>query len=131
MQLHCATDGGSRGNPGPAAIGAVLLSIDGEVLAEISETIGVATNNQAEYKALLACLKKAKKLGGTDVHVRLDSQLVVRQLQGQYKVKDEKMKPLFQEAKLLEEGFEVVEYEHVKREMNRRADALVNKALNA
>jgi ribonuclease HI len=130
------TDGGARGNPGPAAIGGVILAGDGdrasgaETLEEFSAYIGEKTNNQAEYAALLAGLERAAKY--TDVTVRcvLDSELVVKQLNGQYKVKSPELKKLVPKVRHLEERFKTVTYEHTRRAGNARADALVNRALD-
>lgn len=124
------TDGGARGNPGPAAIGGVILRGE-ETLEEFSAYIGEKTNNQAEYAALLAGLERAAK--HTDVTVRcvLDSELVVKQLNGEYKVKSPELKKLVPKVRHLEERFKTVTYEHTRREGNARADALVNQALDA
>jgi ribonuclease HI len=127
-------DGGSRGNPGPAAIGAVVL--DGTVdppgvLKTVSECIGVATNNVAEYRALIAGLEAARPYGARRVVVRADSELLVRQLEGRYKVKSEHLRPLFEEARALLADYDEVDLGHVRREQNVDADALVNAALDA
>lgn len=122
-------DGGSRGNPGPAAIGAVI-KVNGEVVAEISECIGVATNNEAEYMALIAGAKKALEYGSDSIHVKADSLLVAKQLLGQYKVKSANIKPLHAEAVRLLKAFKLVGIEHIPREKNAAADALVNCALD-
>ncbi|MSO38733.1 MAG: ribonuclease HI family protein [Acidimicrobiia bacterium] len=129
--IYC--DGGSRGNPGPAAIGAVVYdAIDlSKVLACVSECIGVATNNVAEYRALIAGLVAAKEQGARCVSVRADSELVVRQLEGRYKVKNAGLRPLFEEARELLREFDEVDIAHVRREDNVDADALVNAALDA
>ena len=127
--LYC--DGAARGNPGPAAIGAVLYDpIDREPIAEVSARIGVATNNVAEYRALEAGLEKARELGVRRLSVRLDSQLLVRQLKGEYRVKNAGLKPLFASVRLLIDGFDSVEVAHVRRESNTVADALANAALD-
>lgn len=123
-------DGASRGNPGPASIGAVVLTTDGRVLAEVSEAIGRATNNVAEYRALIAALGRAQALGARRVTVRMDSELVVRQLKGIYKVKHPAMVPLYQQTVALLRQFAGVEVAHVPRESNRVADALANRALD-
>lgn len=123
------TDGGSRGNPGPAAIGGVIKK-GGEEVVTFSEYIGEKTNNQAEYAALIIGLKYAKKNKINQIVCRLDSQLIVKQLNGEYRVKHEMMKPLFDEVKKLEKEFDLIQYEHVRREKNRRADELVNNALD-
>lgn len=127
-------DGGSRGNPGPAAIGAVVFdprSDDEEPLEEISETIGVATNNVAEYRAVIAGLEAAKRQGAEGVELRADSQLVIRQLEGRYRVKNAGLRPYYEEAKALLESFGSIRLLHVPREKNKEADALVNQALDA
>jgi ribonuclease HI len=125
-------DGGSRGNPGEAAIGAVVRDgHDGEPLVEISERIGVATNNVAEYRALIAGLEAASQLGRQRLLVRGDSMLVLKQLRGEYRVKHEGLKPLYAEARKLLRRFDDVKLEHVRREQNTDADALVNAALDA
>ena len=127
-------DGGSRGNPGPAAIGAVVLdpSIDPPVvLASVSRTIGVATNNVAEYRALIAGLEAALAFTPTTVLVRADSELLIRQLEGRYRVKNAGLQPLHREASALLARFDEHELQHVRREFNTDADALVNAALDA
>ena len=127
--LYC--DGASRGNPGPASIGAVLYApSDREPVAEISEAIGVTTNNVAEYRALEAGLQRASELGVRRLRVRLDSQLLVKQLSGEYRVKSAGLKPLYTSVCRLIEGFDAVEVSHVRRESNTVADALANKALD-
>lgn len=123
-------DGGSRGNPGPAAIGAVVSEADGRIVREISECIGVATNNVAEYRALIAGLRAAVESQFDAVRVRMDSELIIRQLRGEYRVKNEGLRPLYEEARRLLARFSAVELQHVRRELNRAADALVNKALD-
>jgi ribonuclease HI len=130
MKLLINTDGGARGNPGPAGIGAVLKSETGEVLAEVSEFIGRATNNQAEYKAVISALEKAKELGGTELHFLLDSELVVKQLNHEYKVKNAELAPLFLRIHNLAQSFRTVSYQHVRREMNKEADKLANLAMD-
>lgn len=125
-------DGGSRGNPGPAGYGAVVLHAStGEVLAERSEAIGVATNNVAEYQGLLAGLRAAAALGATRVDVRMDSKLVVEQMSGRWKIKNAGLRPLAIEAQKLARGFERVRYEWIPRERNVRADRLANQAMDA
>jgi len=124
-------DGGSRGNPGPAAIAAVVVSPDGEVLEERSETIGKATNNVAEYRALLLGIERARKLGATEVELVGDSELIVRQVRGEYRVKDAGLQPLYAEVRKALEGFERWSIRNVPREENEAADALVNAALDA
>ena len=132
LVIYC--DGGARGNPGPAAIGAVVLdpSTDPPTrLATVSESIGVATNNVAEYRALIAALEAAREFPARGVRVRADSQLVVRQLQGRYRVKQPHLRPYFERARELLATYENVELAHVRREQNAEADALVNAALDA
>ncbi|NLE22249.1 MAG: Nif3-like dinuclear metal center hexameric protein [Actinobacteria bacterium] len=125
------TDGGARGNPGPAGIGARLLTAGGDVVEEVADFIGTATNNVAEYQALLAGLEVALDRGVERLDVFLDSELVVRQVNGSYKVKDAGLKPLHQQACLLLSKFHEVDVKHVPREQNAAADALVNQAIDA
>lgn len=124
------SDGGARGNPGPAGIGAVIYNQAGQIVAEISEYLGVATNNQAEYKALIAALKKAKELGGKELDCYLDSELVVKQLKREYKVKNKDLAPLFLEIHNLSISFKNIAYYHVPREDNKVADKLANIAMD-
>jgi ribonuclease HI len=130
---HCViyTDGGARGNPGPAAAGGVILADDGSVVAEISEYLGVATNNVAEYRALLLALQRALDAGFRQADVCMDSELIVRQLSGHYRVKDAKIIPLYAKARHLLARFDDVNITHVRREQNQLADKLVNAALDA
>ena len=128
LVLH--VDGGARGNPGPAAIGVVASAPDGEVVAEIAERIGVATNNVAEYRALLRGLRLAAQLGAREIEVINDSELVAHQLNGRYKVKHPSMRPLYEQAKAALRDFEHVRIRSVPRAQNARADALVNRALD-
>lgn len=130
MRLVVHVDGGARGNPGPAAIGVVVSSADGEVLDEVAERIGLATNNVAEYRAVLRGLERAGALGAEEVEIVNDSELVARQLTGAYKVKHPAMKPLHAEA-IAELGrFGRWCIRTVPRAENARADALVNAALD-
>lgn len=124
-------DGGSRGNPGPAASGAILFAEDGTVLREIGTFLGVATNNVAEWTGLLTGLEAALELGVDDLAVRLDSELVVKQLSGAYRVKHEGLIPLHAKAKGLLRRFAHVDVQHVRRKANAAADALVNAVLDA
>jgi ribonuclease HI len=124
-------DGGSRGNPGPAASGAVLFDETGAVLREIGTYLGVATNNVAEWTGLLTGLEAALELGVDDLSVRLDSELVVKQISGAYRVKHEGLIPLHAKAKLLLRKFARVDVQHVRRKENAAADALVNQVLDA
>ena len=129
MNVTIYTDGGSRGNPGPAAIGGVVENDDGP-LEEFSTYIGEATNNQAEYSALLSGMERAAKHTDVDLTCILDSELVVKQLRGEYRIKSPELQKLARKAKHLEERFRTVTYQHTLREGNKRADALVNKALD-
>jgi ribonuclease HI len=124
-------DGGARGNPGPAAAAAVVSSADGDVLDEASEFLGVATNNVAEYRGLLLGLARAKALGADEVEVVNDSELVAKQVNGEYKVKHAAMRPLYGEAMEALRDFERWSIRSVPRAQNADADALVNQALDA
>jgi ribonuclease HI len=129
-KLKLFTDGGARGNPGPAGIGAVIFDEKGNVVAEISEYIGETTNNQAEYKALIAGLTKAKELGASELEVFLDSELVVKQLNREYRVKDKDLAPLFVQVYNTSLSFKKIIFKHIFREKNELADKLVNQALD-
>ncbi len=122
------TDGASRGNPGDAAIGVVITREDGTIVKEVSQAIGTATNNAAEYKALIVGLREASALGAEHVEVRTDSELMVRQLNGIYQVKSSSLQPLFEEAVKLLHGFQRWSATHICREENRRADELAGLA---
>jgi ribonuclease HI len=124
-------DGGSRGNPGPAAAGAVVATPDGDVVDEATELLGVATNNVAEYRGLLLGLARASALGATEVEVVNDSELIAKQVNGQYKVKHADMRPLYLAALEALRGFESWTIRSVPRAQNADADALVNQALDA
>jgi len=124
-------DGGARGNPGPAAAGAVISTPAGEVLTDAAEAIGVATNNVAEYRGLLLGLQRARELGASEVDVVNDSELVAKQVNGAYKVKHRDMKPLHAAALQALDGFERWSIRSVPRAQNAGADALVNQALDA
>ena len=131
MKARLHTDGGARGNPGPAAYGYVLEAEDGTVLAAHGERIGVATNNVAEYSALIAGLERALELQVSDVEVVSDSELMVKQMTGVYRVKNEALRDLSLEAARLARALPRVTYTHVRREHNELADRLVNEALDA
>ena len=131
MKAKLSTDGGARGNPGPAAYGYVLEAEDGTVLDARGETIGVATNNVAEYRALIAGLEKAVELGIDELEVVSDSELLVKQMQGEYRVKNEALRDLNDEANSLERKLGRVRYKAVRREHNELADKLVNEALDS
>lgn len=134
--LYC--DGASKGNPGPASIGAAIYDGDpkkgGTEIATISQAIGIETNNVAEYRSLIEGLQRISEMMGNDyaackVYVRMDSQLVIRQVIGQYKVKNANLKPLYEKARLLLSRAGSYQAEHIPRELNKRADQLANKAL--
>jgi ribonuclease HI/probable phosphoglycerate mutase len=131
MRLILNSDGASRGNPGPASIGIVLTQPDGTIVDTIARYIGRTTNNHAEYEAVRVGLLRAKELGARAVHVRADSELAIRQLTGVYRVKNEQLKSIFDEIKRLSDDFpQGVSFEHVGRELNQKADALANEALD-
>ncbi len=130
QKLIVYTDGGARGNPGPAAIGFVIYDAAGKELKKFKHYLGIATNNQAEYRALIAALTEAQNLGFTRLVCHLDSELVVRQLTGKYKIKEAGLKPLAAEALALTAKFLQVEFVHVPRHLNKLADQLVNEALD-
>ena len=129
MKLIVNTDGLSKGNPGPAAIGATLKDSHGKLVASISQVIGITTNNVAEYQALIATLEKALKLGAKEIEVRSDSELMIRQLGGRYKIKSAALAPLYQKAARLLGQFEAVKITHIPRELNAEADKLANQAI--
>ncbi|WP_422746387.1 bifunctional RNase H/acid phosphatase [Mycobacterium sp. WMMD1722] len=131
MKVLVEADGGSRGNPGPAGYGAVVLSADGDVLSESKQAIGVATNNVAEYRGLIAGLADAAGLGASEVAVSMDSKLVVEQMSGRWKVKHPDLIALHQEARALADRFEQVTYTWIPRARNAYADRLANEAMDA
>jgi probable phosphoglycerate mutase len=131
VKARLLTDGGARGNPGPAAFGYVLEADDGTVLAAHGEAIGVATNNVAEYRGLVAGLAKAAELAVPEVEVISDSELLVKQMRGEYRIRNEALQPLAAEAARLVERIGKVEFVHVRRAHNELADSLVNEALDA
>jgi probable phosphoglycerate mutase len=124
-------DGGSRGNPGPAGFGVRVEDSDGTLITEFHEAIGVATNNVAEYRGLLAALEWARAHRHRRVHVRSDSELLVKQMRGEYRVKHPGLQPLHAKARLRAAGFDSVRFEHVRREQNAHADRLANEAMDA
>ncbi|NCB20610.1 MAG: ribonuclease HI family protein [Clostridia bacterium] len=130
MTIIIYSDGGARGNPGPAGIGAVLTNEQGNILAEISKYIGVATNNQAEYQALIAALKKAVELKAKNVYCYLDSELIVKQVKREYRVKNKELAILFLEVRNLLCQFKSYTITHVLRENNKDADRLANEAMD-
>lgn len=123
------TDGTAEPNPGPAAIGATIKDEQDKLIASISQPIGQATNNQAEYRAIIAALEKAIKLGAKQVDMRSDSELVVRQITGRYRVKKASLKPLYQQVKHLQNQLEGFTITHIPRQENTEADTLANMAL--
>ena len=123
-------DGGSRGNPGPASYGVVIRDGRGEIVAKLKKYIGRMTNNVAEYYGLIAALDYAESHGIRALRIESDSELLVKQMRGQYKVKSEDLRPLFERAKKMSQGFDSFRIEHVYREQNREADALANEALD-
>jgi ribonuclease HI len=131
--MHCRirTDGGARGNPGPAGIGVVVENkVTGEVLEEHAVFLGTTTNNQAEYRAVLLGLERCQALGAKLVDVLADSELLVKQAKGEYRVKEPGLQLRFAELKALERTFTKVNYQHVRREQNKQADALANQAMD-
>jgi len=128
MKVIIHADGASRGNPGQAAIGATIKDGEGQLLASISQQIGRATNNQAEYRAVIAALKEAVNLGAGEVDVYLDSELVVKQVNGSYRVRNAALKPLYLEMKELAASFKGFSISHIPRRQNAEADDLANAA---
>ena len=126
VEIH--TDGACRGNPGASAIGVILKTPAGQVVKSLCRAIGCMTNNQAEYFAVISAMEEALKLGATDLALNADSELVVKQLSGQYRVKNPGLAPLYAKVKGLETKFKSVKYRCVPRERNREADALANQA---
>ena len=127
--LYAYIDGASKGNPGDAGIGGILQNDAERFYTEFSEAIGVATNNEAEYRALLRCLDIAHGLGATRLHIHSDSQLMVCQMTGQYAVRHPGLRPLFTEARARVRGFEQVEFQYISRSLNTSADALASAAV--
>ena len=128
--LIVACDGASRGNPGPAGIGVQITTEDGTVLAEIARGLGEATNNVAEYTAVIEGLSHARELGARSVTLRSDSLLLINQLTGRYRVKSTHLQPLHRRARSIAAGFERISFEHVPREENREADRLANEGVD-
>jgi len=123
-------DGASRGNPGPAAIGATIKDENGSVIASISRRIGITTNNQAEYRAIITAMDKAVSLGAKQVIVKSDSELTVNQINGRYKIKNAGLRPLYQQVVKLTGALESFKITYIPRTQNSEADALANKALD-
>lgn len=130
IEVKIFSDGGSRGNPGPSASGFVVLDMEDNVLVDKGVYLGVTTNNQAEYTSLKLALEECKKMGVREVHVFMDSLLVINQMKGVFKVKNRDLWPLHDAIKQLVKGFKKVEFNHVPRELNKAADAAVNRALD-
>ena len=131
MKLILYSDGGARGNPGPGAIGIVIKNTDEKVIKELGKFIGRATNNEAEYKAVIFGLEACQEKGATEVSCFIDSLLVVNQLNGDFKVKDKKIKTFWTQVKSLEKKFAKVTYHHIPREKNYLADKIVNEVLDS
>jgi ribonuclease HI len=129
-KLIIHTDGGARGNPGPAGIGAVICDEEKNIIAEISRYIGEATNNQAEYRAVLAAIEKAKDFKPEEINFFLDSELVVKQLNREYKVRNKDLAPLFVKIYNATLDFKKVTFRHIRRELNKEADKLANEAMD-
>lgn len=129
-RLVIHTDGAARGNPGPAGAGAVLRRASGELVEEASRYLGRATNNVAEYGALILALERAREHGAREIEIRADSELLVRQMSGEYKIKNEALKELAARAHEIARSFKRVAYVHVRREYNRDADRLANRAID-
>lgn len=130
MKYITYTDGGARGNPGPAAIGGVVIEDESKKKIPFHHYIGKTTNNQAEYKALIRALTIAVEKGATEIQCFLDSELVVKQLNREYRVRDQDLGPLFLTVWNLSAGLKKISFHHIRREKNKEADALVNKALD-
>lgn len=130
MKLISFTDGGARGNPGPAATGIVIKNSAGEILEAYGEYLGEQTNNYAEYAALISALKKAHELGGTEIECFLDSELVTKQMRQEYRVREPGLQKLFIQAYNASTAFKKVAYKHILRSKNKEADALVNIVLD-
>lgn len=131
MKLIIYTDGGARGNPGPAGIGVVFRDEANKIIAGHKKYIGKQTNNFAEYQALILALQEAQKIGAKELLINMDSELVVRQMQGRYKIKEPSLKLLAQEVLKLSNYFSNIKYCHVPREQNKEADLLVNEAIDS
>src|SRR5918992_3794396 len=130
MAIVAYIDGGARGNPGPAGYGVRIEDEHGTLINEFNGFLGTSTNNVAEYNGLLAALRYAQANGHRDVHIKSDSELLVKQMRGEYRVKNAGLQPLYQEARTLAEGLERIVYEHVRREQNKDADRLANVAMD-
>jgi ribonuclease HI len=131
LKVIINTDGASRGNPGRSAIGVVITDVHGKTLGTVSKCIGITTNNQAEYKALIAGLEAALELNATEALIRIDSELIVKQIKKQYRVKKPELIPLYQRVVELLASFQAFTIEHVVRNFNKEADRLANLALDS
>jgi ribonuclease HI len=129
-KLRIYIDGGARGNPGPAGIGVLILNEKNEKVKEVSKYLGPMTNNAAEYHALIQALKEAKDLGAEEITLNMDSELVAKQIKGEFRVKNDNIRTLFDEAVELINGFRKIEVKHIDRSLNKEADRLANKAMN-
>jgi ribonuclease HI len=129
-RLTIYVDGASRGNPGPAAVGVVIKDEKGATILNVSSSIGRATNNQAEYSALIVALQEARKLGAEQVYINTDSQLMSEQINGNYRVRNTHIRPLFEKAMQLLTAFQYYSIDHIPRYLNSEADALANEAFN-
>lgn len=129
-KLIIYTDGGARGNPGPAAYGVVIQDEEGNILKKFGKYLGTKTNNEAEYEAIIAALEEALKLGAEHVEMRMDSELATRQLNSIYKIKNHRMQELVLKVRNLETKFKKVTFHHIRREQNQLADEMVNKAID-
>ena len=131
QRMKLWADGASRGNPGPSGAGAVVKLADGSIVGEVAEFLGHGTNNRAEYTAVLLGLQRALELGGREIDVYMDSQLVVRQMEGVYKVKNAGLRPLWEQVGALSRRFARCTFHHVPREQNSEADALANTGVDS
>jgi len=131
MAIVAYIDGGARGNPGPAGYGVRIEDEQGALINEFSGYLGTSTNNVAEYNGLLAALRYAREHGYHNVRIKSDSELLVKQMRGEYRVKNAGLQPLYQQALTLAEGLERIVFEHVRREQNKDADRLANLAMDA
>ncbi|MBI4126338.1 MAG: ribonuclease HI family protein [Deltaproteobacteria bacterium] len=131
MECLLYSDGAARGNPGPAGAGATILKADGTVVGEVCTYLGEMTNNQAEYRALLLALDKASTLGATQITIYADSELLVRQVKGEYRVRDAGLKPLFHDVMGRLQKLDGYTIQHIPREKNKRADQLANLAIDS
>ena len=130
MAIVAYIDGGARGNPGPAGYGVRIEDEQGTLVEEFNGYLGSATNNVAEYNGLVAALKYAQQHGHRHVHIKSDSELLVKQMRGEYRVKNPGLQPLYQQARAIAMGLDRIVYEHVRREQNKDADRLANQALD-